>query len=212
MIDSISEWNEEEDVSCVKDYEQLSFHDLKADPGRPGLESVFREISKLKNIRHLEFPDHLFQDIPHKVLRKYRQRVVTEDVRELRRHPEQIRYTLLSVFFYLRSMEITDNLVELLIQIIHRIGVRAERRVEKEILNDLRKVNNKNGILFNLAQTALAHPEGTIRDVLYPVVSEQTLRDLVKEFKSSGPAYREKIHTIIRSSYGTHYRRMIPDN
>jgi hypothetical protein len=48
LIDSISEWNEEEDVSCAKDYEQLSFHDLKADPGRPGLESVFREISNSK--------------------------------------------------------------------------------------------------------------------------------------------------------------------
>lgn len=137
--------------------------------------------------------------------------MATEDIRELRRHPEPIRYTLLSVFFYLRRLEITDNLIELLIQIIHRIGVRAERRVEKEILNDLRRVSNKQGILFNLAQTALEFPDGIIKDVLYPIVSEQTLKDLVKEFKSTGPAYREKIHTIIRASYGSHYRRMIPE-
>jgi hypothetical protein len=41
---------------------------------------------------------------------------------------------LLAAFFWSRSREITDNLVELLIQIVHRIGARAERKVEKEIL------------------------------------------------------------------------------
>ncbi|PHJ39781.1 transposase [Desulforamulus profundi] len=211
LIDSIAFLGEEEDEPTGEDNGQLSFHELKADPGRPGLESVFKEINKLKTINNLDLPDNLYRDVPHKVLKKYKQRVATEDIRELRRHPEPIRYTLLSAFFYLRSLEITDNLIELLIQIIHRIGVRAERRVEKEILNDLRRVSNKQGILFNLAQTALAHPDGIIKDVLYPVVNEQILKDLVKEFKNTGPAYREKVHTIIRSSYGRHYRRMIPE-
>lgn len=62
-----------------------------------------------------------------------------------------------------------------------------------------------------MAQTAIEHPEGIIKDVLYPVVSEQTLKDLVKEFKHTGPACREKIHTVIRASYGSHYRRMVPE-
>ncbi|SPF41515.1 transposase [Candidatus Desulfosporosinus infrequens] len=211
LIDSISSLDVEKDEPTGENGDQLSFHELRADPGRPGLESVFREINKLKIIRNLDFPDDLYRDIPHKVLKKYKQRVATEDIRELRRHPEPIRYTLLSSFFYLRRLEITDNLIELLIQIIHRIGARAERRVEKEILNDLRRVSNKQGILFNLAQTALEFPNGIIKDVLYPIVSEQTLKDLVKEFKSTGPAYREKIHTVIRASYGSHYRRMIPE-
>ncbi|WP_088225402.1 Tn3 family transposase [Desulfosporosinus sp. FKB] len=211
LIDSISSLDEEKDEPTGENGDQLSFHELRSDPGRPGLESVFKEINKLKTILNLDLPDDLYWDVPYKVLKKYKQRVATEDIRELRRHPEPIRYTLLSAFFYLRRMEITDNLIELLIQIIHRIGVRAERRVEKEILNDLRRVSNKQGILFNLAQTALEFPNGIIKDVLYPIVSEQTLKDLVKEFKSTGPAYREKIHTVIRASYSSHYRRMIPE-
>lgn len=80
-------------------------------------------------------------------------------------------------------MEISDNLVDLLIQIIDRIRVLAERKIEKEILNDLRRVSNKYGILFYMAQTAIEHPEGIIKDILYPVINEQTLKDLVKEFK-----------------------------
>lgn len=211
LVESITYLDAEEDEPTGEDNGQLSFHELKADPGRPGLESVLKELNKLRTIRNLELPDDLFQDIPHKVLKKYRQRVSTEDLRELRRHPDPIRYTLLSCFFWLRSQEITDNLIELLIQIIHRINVRAERKIEKEILNDLRRVSNKYGILFNLAQTAIDNPEGVIREVIYPMVNEQTLKDLVKEFKHTGPAYREKIHTIIRASYGSHYRRMVPE-
>jgi hypothetical protein len=211
LIDSISFLEIDEDQAAIEGSGQLSFNELKADPGRAGVDSVLKEVNKLKIIRHLELPDDLFRDIPHKVLKKYRQRVSTEDLRELRRHPDPIRYTLLSAFFCLRCMEISDNLVDLLIQIIHRIGVRAERKIKKEILNDLRRVGNKYGILFNMAQTAIDNPDGIIKDTLFPVVSEQTLKDLVKEFKHTGPAYREKIHTVIRASYGSHYRRIVPE-
>ncbi|KXG43558.1 Tn3 family transposase [Tepidibacillus decaturensis] len=211
LIDSIADLEVDIDEPNESGNDQLTFHELKSDPGRPGLESVFKELNKLRTIRNLQLPTDLFKDVPQKVIKKYRQRTATEDLRELRRHPEPIRYTLLSSFFWQRSLEITDNLVELLIQIIHRIGVRAERKVQKEILNDLRRVSGKTSILFNMAETALNHPDGLIKEVLYPVVSEQTLRDLVKEFKHTGPAYREKIHTVIRASYGSHYRRMVPE-
>ncbi|MFX5530244.1 hypothetical protein ABTD83_20325, partial [Acinetobacter baumannii] len=53
-------------------------------------------------------------------------------------------------------------------------------------------------------------PEGIVKDVVFPVVGEQTLRDLVKEFKASGPGYRKVVHTVMRASYSSHYRRMMP--
>lgn len=70
-------------------------------------------------------PD-LFLGVPPKMIRTYRQCAISEDIRELRRHPDHIRYTLLAAFFWCRGGEITDNLVELIIQIVHRIGARAE--------------------------------------------------------------------------------------
>jgi len=44
--------------------------------------------------------------------------------------------------------------------------------------------------------------------VVFPVVDEQTLRDLVKEWKATGPTYRTTVCTVIRNSYRGHYRRM----
>lgn len=209
LINDLTTYDENEIDYNTED--SLSFSELRSDPGRIGLESVFREVTKLKTIQQINIPDNLFNNIPNKILKKYKQRAVSEDLRELRRHPEPLRYTLLSAFFWLRCREITDNLIELLIQIIHRIGVRAERKVEKELINDFRRVNGKTNILFQMADAALKNPDGIVKQVLFPVVSEKTLSDLVKEFKNTGSAYKQKVYTIMRASYASHYRRMVPE-
>jgi len=201
----------EENELGFDDENSISFNELRSDPGRIGLESILKEIYKLKTIGQIKIPDNLFNNISPKILKKYKLRVVTEDLRELRRHPEAMRYTLLSIFFWLRSREITDNLIELLIQIVHRIGVRAERKVERELLNDLKRVNGKTNLLFKVAEAAVNNPEGIVKQVLFPVVSENTLKALVKEFKSTGNQYRQRVYTVMRASYGSHYRRMVPE-
>lgn len=183
---------------------------LKSDPGRLGINSLISEAEKLKQLRQLELPDHLFSGISTKVLQIYKQRVTVEPPRELRRHSPNRRYTLLATFCWLRMQEIIDHLVDLLVQIIHRIGARAERRVTKGLLDDFKKVSGKTGILFQLAEAAMSEPEGIVKEVIYPVVGEQTLKNLVREFKSTGTAYREKVHIIMCSSYSNHYRRMLP--
>lgn len=202
---------EENEINYNNDDNAISFSDLRADPGRIGLESVLKEVSKLQTIQQINLPTNLFSNISQKILKKYRHQVLSEDLTEIRRHPEPMRYTLLAIFFWLRYREITDNLIELLIQIIHRIGVRAERKVEKEILNDFRRVNGKNNILYQIADIAVNNPEGIIKQVLYPVISEKTLKALVKEFKNTGVQYRQKVYTVMRASYSGHYRRMVPE-
>jgi hypothetical protein len=97
-----------------------------------------------------------------------------------------------------------------LIETIHRIGAHAERKVERELIDDLKKVTGKQNILFELADASLARPDGIVREVVFPVAGEQTLRDLVKEWKATGPAYRTTLRTVIRKSYSGHYRRMVP--
>ncbi len=188
----------------------LTWAELKTDPGRIGVESFQKEVAKLEIFRQIELPTDLFKKIPTKVLQIYKSRVAVEHPRDLRRHPEPIRYTLFAAFCWLRSQEVTDNLVELLIQIVHRIGANAEKRVDKELLNDFKRVHGKNNLLYQMAEASLNKPEGTVKDVIFPVVGEATLKNLVKEYKSTGNAYREKVYTVMRSSYGGYYRRILP--
>ena len=187
-----------------------AYKELRADPGRISLDSVLVEIKKLSTIRRIELPQNLLTQYPTKFIKTYKQRVATEDIREIRRHQDNVRYTMLACFFWIRGREITDNLVDLLIQITHKIKVRAERKIDKEFIKDFKKVSGKTNILYRMAEMALSNPEGVVKDVIYPVVNEKTLKALVKEFKGSGLAYNRKVHTVMRNSYSRHYRRMLP--
>jgi len=74
---------------------------------------------------------------------------------------------------------------------VHRIGTRAERRVEVAYLNDLKRVAGKTRLLYRIADAALEHPDEPVREVVFPIANEQTLRDLVAEYKAQGGAYRK---------------------
>lgn len=183
---------------------------LRGSPGRPSLASIQDELAKLELIRGIALPADLFDGVRPRDLERYRQRVAVEAPYELRRHPEPARLTWLAAFVHLRGRTLTDDLVDLLIETIHRIGARAERRVERELLNDLRRVSGKPTLLFEIAGASIDKPDGTVREVIFPVVGEQTLRDLVKEGNTTEPSYRTTLRTVIRNSYKGHYRRMVP--
>jgi hypothetical protein len=65
-------------------------------------------------------------------------------------------------------------------------------------------------MVLRLAEAALAHPVGVVKEIVFPMVHEATWRDLVKEWKAPGPFYRYQGQTVLRSSYQSHYRRMLP--
>jgi hypothetical protein len=62
-----------------------------------------------------------------------------------------------------------------------------------------------------VADASLEQPNGIVRDVVFPVLGEQTLRDLVKKWKSTGPTYWTTLRTVIRNSYKGHYLRMVSE-
>lgn len=190
-------------------FKQSVFSFLKSDPGRVGLESLFKEIDKLKHIRQLGLPANLFDTISPKVIQYYRRRASAEAPRDLRRHPKPIRYTLVAAFCWQRSQEISDSLVELLVQIVHRIHINAERRVDKQLLEDFKRVDNKPHLLYQIANATLEHPEEAVKEVIYPVASPNTLQAVVKEYRAS-TTYDQKVYTVMRASYLHHYRRMVP--
>jgi hypothetical protein len=184
--------------------------ELRADPGRATLDNLFQEITKLERIRALQLPPTLFDDLAPTVLQAYRQRVAVEEPYELRRHAVPLRMTLLAAYCMLRGRELTDILVDLLLELVHRLGAKAERKVEKALVDDLKRVHGKTGMLYRVAEASLDHPTGVVHEVIFPVVSEATLRDLVKEWKATGPFYRAHVQTVMRRAYRSHYRRMLP--
>ncbi|MGH2943942.1 MAG: DUF4158 domain-containing protein [Solirubrobacteraceae bacterium] len=122
--------------------------ELKADSGRLGLESLLAEIAKLERVRALQLPVDLFADVSEARVAAWRTRAALEHPAWLRAHPAEVRLTLLACLCWSRVGEITDALIELFIGVVHKINTRAERKVERELLDDLRRVQ----LLFAIAR------------------------------------------------------------
>ena len=202
--------NDESVEQSGKKIKMSDFAFLKTDPGAVGLGSFLTEIEKLKRIRAVSLPTDLFEGRSPKLVKTYRHRTATETPYLLRQHPPAIRYTLMAAFCIQRAQEITDNLIEILTTIIKRIDNRAEKRINQELIEEFKKVSGKTGLLYRIAEVSIAEPSGTIEQVIFPVVSFKTLKDLVAEYKATGLAYKRRVHNVMRASFANHYRRMIP--
>jgi len=205
LIKELSQYEDKEEVKNT-----ITFNMLRSDPGRICLDSIFSEIDKLQTIRKLKIPNNLFEHIPQKVLKEYKNRVSSELLGEIRRHPDEIKYSLLAIFFWLRSREITDNLIELLIAIIHKIDVKAVKKVEQEMIRDFKKVRGKDSILRDIAELSIENPDGLIKDVIYPIYGQDILTNIVKDLKNNNTSFKKKVYTVMKNSYSKHYRRMLP--
>ena len=115
---------------------RVTFSTIKSDPGKIGINSVVKETEKLLFINSLNIPDKALKQLNSKTLSTYKMRVASQSAWETKRHPPTTRYALVAIFLFLRKAEIIDGLIELLIQIVHRLSVRADNKVKKTILKD----------------------------------------------------------------------------
>jgi TnpA family transposase len=194
----------------LPDSEVLNMSDLREEPGKANVNNLIREMDKLECLRDIRLPKNLLVGLSPNMLTIYKQRVATEPLRELRRHPDFKKYSQLAIYCQLRAEEVTDTLVQMLFQITHGVDKHAENRVLKEYVADIRRVRGKPELLFKIAHAAIGNPNGIVRDVIFPVVGEQTLKDLIAEFKASGSYFTQLVLSKATASYKHHYKRIFP--
>jgi hypothetical protein len=177
--------------------------EVKADPGPLGLDTLMSEIAKLATVRVLRLPEDLFADVSDRLVVAWRSRAARMFPSDFAACDEPVRYTLLAVLCWVRQAEIIDALVGLLVDLVHRINARAERRVEKELLGDLSSVPGKEVIFLKMCTAALDRPDDAVRDAVWSVVpgGEKTLRKLVKELMAGSREVRERVRYQLRGSY-----------
>jgi len=83
-----------------------------------------------------------------------------EEPFELRRHTAPLRATLMSAFLHCRSGDLIDHLVDFLVQTVHRMGKKAERRIDAGLGEALQKAAGKMAKLHRIAKAAVDAPKG----------------------------------------------------
>lgn len=185
------------------------FSAIRSDPGAVSLNTMLTEIAKLEAVRAIGLPDEVFADVSPKIVASWRARASVESpshLRRLRRHTPEVVLTLLAALLHCRQRELTDTLVELLISTVHRINARAEIRVTNQLIKEFKRVTGKENLLFKVAEATVDAGDKLVRDTVFPVAPQQVLRDLVAEFKTSGPTYQRTVKATLKGSYTNHYR------
>jgi Domain of unknown function (DUF4158) len=185
------------------------FTGLKADAGKANPENILTAAKRLEFLRSLFLPADLLPGGSDPVSRSFRRRVANESPWRMRQHPVGRRHALYALFLAHREWEITDGLVDLLIETVHRIDSQARHTVVKRIAKEVDKVEGKERILVRIAEAASADPDGTVRNVVFPVASQDTLSAIIREYRAAG-TFERQVHAALRASYAGHYRRMLP--
>jgi hypothetical protein len=128
----------------------------------------------------------------------------------MRSHPDEIRYALMGCFLHVRGMEVSDEVTHMAIELIHRLDVRSEKQIHREWLADLERVDAKMQILSTIAEAVTEYPDGIVREVIFPRVKEEIFRNLVAEFRVTGPNLRLLRQAVMQRKFARHYRRMLP--
>lgn len=189
--------------------QNFGFQQLKKDVGAATLKEVLAASENLRFIQDLDLPDGVLEGFDPAWLGKLTRRVEGETSSEMRRHGRDRRLGLYAVYLMQRRCRLIDGLVDLLLEIVHRIGTRSKRKVVGKIAADIEKVHGKEELLVDIAMASLDNPNGCVIDVIYPVAGADKLRAIIDEHRAKG-TLDQRIQTTMRGSYANHYRRMLP--
>ncbi len=185
------------------------FHTIKGDVGAATLDNILALTNRLIFIRQLSLPRDLLLMAGKPWIEQIIRRVGGEKASEMRRHTRTRQLGFYAVFLVSREAQIIDSMIDLLVETIHRIGVRSKRKVIAGIARDIEKVYGKERLLADIASAAIDAPIGRVCDVIFPVAGREKLAAIVKEHQAKGTLER-RIYDVMRGSYAGHYRRMLP--
>lgn len=206
MLDKLLEAGHEEIDQTI-----LGF--IKLGAGKISIATITEELKKLSYINSTGVLNKQFFDsIPRKLLKKHHDRVATLTPSGLlgisKSSPDKF-YGLLACFCKYKGSKIIDSLIEILTRKLKRLESSGKAMIKEELWNYY-KGDDKNTLLDNLVNISLAHPDGIIKEKIYPEVGG---REKLEQSKLSRQSFkqtcRESEYKYLNALYVHGYRKYI---
>lgn len=183
---------------------------IKANPRKIGIKTLLLEIDKLNVVNDFGVRGtvHL-SNVPDEILQLLRERAAPEGVYQMKRHPKESRYALMAALLYFRKMELTDNITEIFRTLIRRIGKKADKTLERDLVRTIRTIYKKKELLYKIAKVSTKNPQITIEEALFPVVGEDILHRIIEEYEGQDLDYDNTQTKERKNKYTRSYRRMV---
>ncbi|KKB96212.1 hypothetical protein SZ25_00285, partial [Candidatus Arcanobacter lacustris] len=192
--DEIEPEQSDKKSSDQKEIKQIHLWQLKKDIAGAKLKLVEDELVKANFLQNISLPKELLAGFDRKLLLKYYHRVMALLPSHIKEYNSDAKYGMMAVFIYIRSQGITDNLADVVMQLIHKMRTSSESFVNKHIIKNVKCVDGKFDVLYSLASINASKPRGIIEKQVYPTVPKQKLEDIVKELDSKkGKWYQTQV-------------------
>ncbi len=200
------------DASLADPMASTGFLSLKLDAGAASPECILSACDRLDCVERPDLPYDLLTGIDPAWVRRLSCRVdggepehatgssEPANAAEMRRHSDVRRLGVFALYLMERRGMIIDGLVDLLLEIVHRLQTRSRRRAigaVGAIAKDIERAHGKERLLVDIAMAAADAPEGRVMDVIYPVAGAEKLKAVVEEHRSKGTLDR-RIQTVMR--------------
>ncbi|MBB5577648.1 hypothetical protein QD357_30150 [Rhizobium sp. BR 317] len=141
---------------------------MRADVGQASLENILSITAKLAFIQKLDLPRDILATTGKTWVEQIVRRVAGEKAWEMRRHAPARQIGLYAIYLSSRQAQLTDVMVDLLIETVHKIATRAKRKVVGDVAKDIERVYGKERLLVEIAVASIDEPAGRVCDVILP--------------------------------------------
>ncbi|QUH04983.1 hypothetical protein HUO13_33135 [Saccharopolyspora erythraea] len=176
---------------------------------RTNLEILIREVDRQIAVQAMCLPVELFDDCPSDLIDAWCTHGAACTPDELLAMPRAVRLTLLAALCAVRRRETADMLVAVLIGLVHQLHARIESRFDQSLPQDPWLERERHALLPKLLGAALDRPDEPVRSVLYPLVSEKTMRELVKDAATREAMHVRRKRAVLRSTYSSPYQQVL---
>jgi TnpA family transposase len=191
----------------------ITLNDLKPDPGKASVKTIEKEMNRLKYIQETSIlSSDFFQKLSPTLVKKYHNYVMSLSPSQLEAFAEtrpNKKYSLLACFCYARGTKFIDNLIDILLRLIHKIFLKGKNKAMVEFWNNRKIIYNKDKVLRDIAVISVENPEGIIEEKIYPEIGKEILDHIASNPISFDEYYTKRRYYYMSLSYKNHYRRVL---
>lgn len=188
----------------------LSIHDIRMDPGKVGVNTFKQVFEQLRFILSLNLPSQKIADLSPVWLTKVERRMNRQDPSDLRRSSDVKQVGLYAAYLFRREIQITDSLIDALINAVHKIRTNAENRMKVDLGNNIKSVYDNEKLLKMILRESIVRPNAKVKDVIFPIISAPDAMLIVNQKRGKMDVSTEKFGRM-HQSWKSHYRSILRD-
>lgn len=185
-----------------------SIMDLRSHPGRVGRDNFNLICERLQFINELEFPHQYIQSINEDWRKSVIRRMARLRPIDIRRMKDDRQLGMYAVYLTSRIPEITDSLITMLVDSVHKIETKAIRNIQKHISKQVHNIYNFQKTLSDILEATFENPNETAADLIFQIIDRKDALAFIDQQKSKNK-WAIDVFNEMHGSWRTHYRPML---